>query len=627
MGAGIMKLNRCVRMIRKRVSLSLHPSVPLPYRPEFTIIRTHEFHYPCTPPFRYRTDRSLRSSVHTSFIIPAPLRSVTVQTGVYDHPKLTSFGLRSRATPPFRYRTDRSLRSSVHTRFIIPAPLRSVTAQTGVYDHPYTRVSLSLHPSVPLPYRPEFNQPYTRVFIIPAPLRSVTVQTGVYDHPYTRVSLSLQSFRYRTYRSLRSSVHTRFIIPGPFRYRTDRSLRSSVHTSFIIPANSVPLPYNRSLRSSVHTSFIIPAPIRSVTVQTGVYDHPYTRVSLSLHPSVPLPYRPEFTINRTHEFHYPCTHPFRYRRPEFTIIRTHEFHYPCTHPFRYRTDRSLRSSVHTSFIIPAPIRSVTVQTRDYDHPYTRVVRMIPVPSVPLPYRPEFTIIRTHEFHYPCTHPFRYRTDRSLRSSVHTSFIIPAPFRYRTDRSLRSSVHTSFIIAANSVPLPYRPEFTINVHTSFIIPAPIRSVTVQTGVYDHPYTRVSLSLHPSVPLPYRPEFTIIRTHEFHYPCTLRSVTVQTGVYDHPYTRVSLSLHPSVPLPYRPEFTIIRTPYTRPLRYRRITIHCIHPSVPLPYRPEFTIIRTHEFHYPCTHPFRYRTDRSLGIIRTHECTDDRKLRSVR
>ena len=105
------------------------------------------------------------------------------------------------------------------------------------------------------------------------------------------------------------------------------------------------------------------------------------------------------------------------------------------------------------------------------------------------------IIRTHEFHYPCTHPFRYRTDRSLRSSVHTSFIIPAP----------------------SV-----------------------TVTVQTGVYDHPYTRVSLSLHPSVPLPYRPEFTIIRTHEFHYPCTLRSVTVQTGVYDHPYTRVSLSL---------------------------------------------------------------------------------------
>ena len=158
----------------------------------------------------------------------------------------------------------------------------------------------------------------------------------------------------------------------PFHYRTDRSLRSSIHTRFIIPA-----------------------PLRSVTAQTGVYDHPYTRVSLSLHPSVPLPHR-----------------------PEFTIIRTHEFNYPCTPPFRYRTDRSLRSSVHTSFIITAPLRSVTAQTGVYDHPYTRVSLSLH-PSVPLPHRPEFTIIRTHEFQYPCTHPFRYRTDRSLRSSVHS----------------------------------------------------------------------------------------------------------------------------------------------------------------------------------------------------------------
>ena len=137
----------CTDNPNTRVSLSLHPSVPLPYRPEFTIIRTHEFHYPCTHPFRYRTDRSLRSSVHTSFIIPAPIRSVTVRTGVYRSSVHTSFIIVHSGL----YRTDRSLRSSVHTSFIIPAPIRSVTVQTGVYDHPYTRVSLSLHPSVPLP--------------------------------------------------------------------------------------------------------------------------------------------------------------------------------------------------------------------------------------------------------------------------------------------------------------------------------------------------------------------------------------------------------------------------------------------------------------------------------------------
>ena len=127
-------------------------------------------HYPCTPPLRYRTDRSLRSTVH-EFHYPC--------------------------TPPFRYRTDRSLRSSVHTSFIIPAPIRSVTVHTGVYDHPYTRGSLSLHPSVPLPYRTGvYDHPYTRVSLSLHSGRSVTAQTGVYGSMYTRVSLSLHSGPY-----------------------------------------------------------------------------------------------------------------------------------------------------------------------------------------------------------------------------------------------------------------------------------------------------------------------------------------------------------------------------------------------------------------------------------------------
>ena len=186
----------------------------------------------------------------------------------------------------------------------------------------------------------------------------------------------------------------------------------------MIPAPSVPLPYRPEF-TIIRTHEIIPAPLRSVTVQTGVYDHPYTRVFIIPAPSVPLPYNRSLRSCKL-----VCTDDLRYRnRPEFTIIRTHEFHYPCT------------------------LRSVTVQTGVYDHPYTRV-------SLSL---------------HP---PFRYRTDRSLRSSVHTSFIIPAP----------------------SVPLPYRPEFTIIRTHEFHYPAPIRSVTVQTGIR-HTSLR---SLHPSVP---------------------------------------------------------------------------------------------------------------------------------
>ena len=68
------------------------------------------------------------------------------------------------------------------------------------------------------------------------------------------------------------------------------------------------------------------------TVQTGVYDHPYTRVSLSANSGL---YGNGTDGCRDNETRVTLrTPPFRYRnRPEFTIIRT---------LFHYRKLRSVR---------------------------------------------------------------------------------------------------------------------------------------------------------------------------------------------------------------------------------------------------------------------------------------------